>query len=84
MLGRGLGLNALVVSAGAVLAPTVASGILAVAFAVNVPIGIGPYLLGRRSLPDNRKSGSFDFEGTLPSASSGSSEGDGFADLFLA
>lgn len=46
MLGRGLGLNALVASAGAALGPTVASGILAVAswqwlFAVNVPIGIG-------------------------------------------
>jgi MFS transporter, DHA2 family, multidrug resistance protein len=44
MLGKGLGLNALVASAGAALGPTVASGILAVAswqwlFAVNVPIG---------------------------------------------
>jgi len=43
MLGKGLGLNALVASAGAALGPTVASGILAVAswqwlFAVNVPI----------------------------------------------
>jgi MFS transporter, DHA2 family, multidrug resistance protein len=74
MLGRGLGLNALVASAGAALGPTVASGILAVAswqwlFAVNVPIGIGAYLLGRKSLPDNPKSGSFDLEGTLLSAS---------------
>jgi len=32
MLGRGLGLNALVASAGAALGPTVAAGILAVAF----------------------------------------------------
>jgi MFS transporter, DHA2 family, multidrug resistance protein len=67
-------LNALVASAGAALGPTVASGILAVAswqwlFAVNVPIGIGAYLLGRKSLPDNPKSGSFDLEGTLLSAS---------------
>jgi DHA2 family multidrug resistance protein-like MFS transporter len=74
MLGRGLGLNALVASAGAALGPTVASGILAVAswqwlFAVNVPIGIGAYLLGRRSLPDNPKSGVFDLLGTLLSAS---------------
>jgi MFS transporter, DHA2 family, multidrug resistance protein len=73
MLGRGLGLNALVASAGAALGPTVASGILAVAswhwlFAVNVPIGIGAYLLGRKSLPDNPKSGSFDPQGTLLSA----------------
>jgi DHA2 family multidrug resistance protein-like MFS transporter len=74
MLGRGLGLNALVASAGAALGPTVAAGILAVAswqwlFAVNIPIGIGAYLLGRKSLPDNPKSGSFDLEGTLLSAS---------------
>jgi DHA2 family multidrug resistance protein-like MFS transporter len=74
MLGRGLGLNALVASAGAALGPTVASGILAVAswqwlFAINVPIGIGAYLLGRRSLPDNPKSGAFDLAGTLLSAS---------------
>ena len=74
MLGRGLGLNALVASAGAALGPTVAAGILAVAswqwlFAVNVPIGIAAYLLGRKSLPDNPKFGSFDLEGTLLSAS---------------
>jgi MFS transporter, DHA2 family, multidrug resistance protein len=74
MLGRGLGLNALVASAGAALGPTVAAGILAVAswqwlFAVNIPIGIGAYLLGRKSLPDNPKSGSFDLEGTLLSVS---------------
>src|ERR1700685_3159929 len=36
---------------------------------VNVPIGIAAYLLGRKSLPDNPKSGSFDLEGTLLSAS---------------
>src|SRR6202789_3474774 len=74
MLGRGLGLNALVASAGAALGPTVAAGILAVAswqwlFAVNVPIGIVTFLLGRTSLPDNPKSGSFDLGGTLLSAS---------------
>jgi len=74
MLGRGLDLNALVASAGAALGPTVAAGILAVAswqwlFAVNVPIGIGAYLQGRKSLPDNPKSGSFDLKGTLLSVS---------------
>jgi DHA2 family multidrug resistance protein-like MFS transporter len=73
MLGRGLGLNALVASAGAALGPTVASGILSIAswqwlFAVNVPIGIGAYLLGRNSLPDNPKSGKFDLAGTLLNA----------------
>jgi DHA2 family multidrug resistance protein-like MFS transporter len=69
-LGRGLGLNALVASAAAALGPTVASGILAVApwqwlFAVNVPIGALTFWLGRRSLPDNPKSGSFDRWGTF-------------------
>jgi MFS transporter, DHA2 family, multidrug resistance protein len=74
MLGKGLGWNALVASAAAALGPTVASGILAVAswqwlFAVNVPIGIVTFLLGRRSLPDNPKSGSFDLKGTVLNAS---------------
>jgi MFS transporter, DHA2 family, multidrug resistance protein len=74
MLGKGLGLNALVASAGAALGPTVASGILAVAswqwlFAVNVPIGIVAFLLGHRCLPDNPKSGSFDLRGTVLNAS---------------
>jgi MFS transporter, DHA2 family, multidrug resistance protein len=73
MLGIGLGLNALVASAGAALGPTVASGILAVGswqwlFAVNIPIGILTFLLGRRSLPDNPKSGSFDLNGTVLNA----------------
>jgi DHA2 family multidrug resistance protein-like MFS transporter len=74
MLGKGLGLNALVASAGAALGPTVASGILGVAswqwlFAVNVPIGIATFLLGRKSLPDNPKSGTFDLKGTVLNAS---------------
>jgi hypothetical protein len=38
-------------------------------FALYVPTGIGAYLLGRKSLPDNPKSGSFDLESTLLSAS---------------
>jgi DHA2 family multidrug resistance protein-like MFS transporter len=101
MLGQGLGLNALVASAGAALGPTVASGILAIAswqwlFAVNVPIGIVTFLLGRRSLPDNPKSGSFDLKGTVLNASMfgfgfigidlltrGGNEGGGLAALLL-
>jgi DHA2 family multidrug resistance protein-like MFS transporter len=68
MLGRGLGLNALVASAGAALGPTVAAGILAVAFR------------GQRSDRDRRLSAGkkiasgqpeirLDLEGTLLSAS---------------
>ena len=56
MLGRGMGYNAMVLSASAAAGPTIASLILSVAnwpwlFAVNVPIGIAAILLGRRCLP---------------------------------
>jgi len=55
-LGRGVGLNALVVSISGAIGPTVASGILAVGpwqwlFAVNVPIGIANVLFAARVLP---------------------------------
>ena len=57
-LGRGVGLNALVVSVASVLGPTIASAILAVGswqwlFAVNVPIGVAAWLLGRTTLPES-------------------------------
>ncbi|WP_409420149.1 MFS transporter [Pseudaeromonas sp. ZJS20] len=57
-LGRGMGLNALVVSVAAAAGPTVAAGVLAVAswqwlFAINVPIGILALVLGLRYLPGN-------------------------------
>lgn len=56
MLGRGIGLIALVVSISAAAGPTVAAGILSIAtwhwlFAVNVPIGLIAFLIGLRSLP---------------------------------
>ena len=55
MLGRGIGINALVVAVSAALGPTVAAGILSVAawqwlFAINVPTGIIA-LLAAPSLP---------------------------------
>ncbi|MDB5653860.1 MAG: transporter [Tardiphaga sp.] len=70
MLGRAVGLNALVVSAGAALGPTIASGVLALGpwewlFAINVPLGIVTLLIGGESLPDNPKSGTFDLVGTV-------------------
>jgi DHA2 family multidrug resistance protein-like MFS transporter len=57
-LGRGVGLNALVVSVASVLGPSVASAILAVGpwqwlFAVNVPIGVAAWFLGRAALPES-------------------------------
>ncbi len=57
-LGRGVGLNALVVSVASVVAPSVASAILAVGswqwlFAVNIPVGAAAWLLGRLALPES-------------------------------
>jgi MFS transporter, DHA2 family, multidrug resistance protein len=70
LLGRGIGVNALVVSAAAALGPPVASIILALAswkwlFAVNVPIGILTFVLGRESLPESPRSGSLDLVGAF-------------------
>jgi len=58
LLGRGIGLNAMVVSAASAVGPSVASAILAVApwpwlFAVNIPIGLAAMVLARLSLPPN-------------------------------
>lgn len=55
-LGRGVGLNALMVSTAAAIGPTVASGILAIGpwewlFAVNVPIGLFNLVFASRVLP---------------------------------
>jgi len=69
LLGRGVGLNALVVSAAAAFGPTVASGVLALGpwewlFAINVPIGVVAFFVGRKSLPANPKEGEFDLIST--------------------
>ena len=58
LLGRGVGLNALVVSIAAALGPTVASAILSVGpwewlFAVNVPIGVLNLALAASALPES-------------------------------
>src|SRR6201996_6709480 len=55
-LGRGIGINALVVATSAAVGPTVAAAILAVGswpylFAINIPIGIVTLLLAWRTLP---------------------------------
>ena len=60
-LGRGVGLNALMVSVASVIAPPVASSILAVAswpwlFAVNVPLGLAALLVAWRALPQSPRS----------------------------
>ncbi len=58
MLGRALGINALVVGTFAAIGPTMASGVLAIGhwrwlFALNVPIGIVTAIIAFRSLPDS-------------------------------
>jgi len=57
-LGRGVGYNALIGSTTSAMGPTIASAILAVAdwhmlFAVNVPLGVAAWFLGRWALPDS-------------------------------
>ncbi len=63
MLGRGIGINAVVVAVSAAIGPTVAAAILAVAswqwlFAVNVPVGLVALVAARalpRSPPSRRR-----------------------------
>ncbi len=60
MLGRGVGLNALVVAVAFTVGPTVASGILSVAswhwlFWINVPVGIVAIMLSTRTLPATKR-----------------------------
>ncbi|MCQ8277461.1 MFS transporter [Acetobacteraceae bacterium KSS8] len=62
LLGRGVGLLALVVSLAAAVGPSVAASVLAIAnwewlFAVNVPIGLANLWLARRFLPLSELSG---------------------------
>ena len=57
-LGRGVGYNALIGSTTSAMGPSIASAILAVAdwhmlFAVNLPLGILAWFIGRRVLPEN-------------------------------
>jgi MFS transporter, DHA2 family, multidrug resistance protein len=56
LLGRGMGLNALVAATCSAIGPTVASGILSVStwpwlFAINVPVGVVAMVIASRSLP---------------------------------
>ena len=67
-LGRGIGINAMVVAIAAAVGPTVAAAILAVAswpflFAINVPIGIAAIALGWHCLPHTKPAGhGFDWQ----------------------
>ena len=74
LLGRGIGINALVVAISAAVGPTIAAGILAVGtwpylFAINIPIGIVALTLGWRCLPHTaRASHTFDWQSAALSA----------------
>jgi DHA2 family multidrug resistance protein-like MFS transporter len=62
LLGRGIGLNALVVSLAAALGPTIASAILSVGgwewlFAVNLPIGLITIVIAAWAMPASDRSG---------------------------
>lgn len=57
-LGRGMGINSLIVAVSSAAGPTVAAAILSVAswqwlFLINVPVGIAALCLALRFLPDN-------------------------------
>jgi MFS transporter, DHA2 family, multidrug resistance protein len=61
-LGRGIGLNALIVAVFSALGPSIAAGILSVAswhwlFAINVPLGVVALLLAARVLPMTPRAG---------------------------
>ncbi|ABM41893.1 major facilitator superfamily MFS_1 [Acidovorax sp. JS42] len=57
-LGHGMAINSLVVATASMAGPSVAAAILSVAswpwlFAMNLPLGVGVWWLGRRALPVN-------------------------------
>jgi DHA2 family multidrug resistance protein-like MFS transporter len=73
LLGRGIGINALVVAVSAAAGPTIASGILSIAswpwlFAVNVPIGIATLALTRMLPRTPRADRRFDVPSALLNA----------------
>lgn len=73
-LGKGVGINAMLVAVSTGLGPTVAAGILAVGpwpwlFAVNIPIGCAAMIIAARALPHTpRASHRFDYPSALMNA----------------
>src|ERR1700735_4211439 len=74
MLGRGIGINAMVVAVSSAIGPSVAAGVLAVGpwpylFAINVPLGIAALALGLKYLPFTKPAGhDFDWQSAALSA----------------
>lgn len=59
-LGRGMGINSLIVAVSSAAGPTVAAAILSVAswqwlFLINIPVGLAALYLSLRFLPDNQQ-----------------------------
>lgn len=75
-LGRGIGINSLIVAVSAAAGPTIAAAVLSVAswqwlFAINVPIGLLAWLLGMKYLPANNMKSNcnrFDFTSCVMNA----------------
>jgi DHA2 family multidrug resistance protein-like MFS transporter len=60
MLGRAIGINALVVAVSAAIGPTIAAAILAIGhwrwlFAINIPIGVLALAIGSWALPETER-----------------------------
>jgi MFS transporter, DHA2 family, multidrug resistance protein len=74
LLGRGIGLNALIVAVSAAVGPTAAAAILAAGtwpylFAINIPLGVAAVALGWHCLPHVRPAiHSFDWQSAVLSA----------------
>jgi len=74
LLGRGIGINALVVAVSAAVGPTLAAGILAfghwpMLFIINIPFGIAAFIVGTRFLPySSPGSHEFDWQSALMAA----------------
>ena len=75
-LGRGMGINSLIVAVSTAAGPTVAAAILSVAswkwlFLINIPVGLAALYLAFRFLPDNvqkAKEQRFDIPGAIMNA----------------
>ena len=66
-IGRGMGINAMVIAISAAAGPSVASGILSIAswhwlFAINLPLGFIALLLGAKHLPRQEETSKHKFD----------------------
>lgn len=76
ILGRGMGVNAMVVAVSAAAGPSIAGSILSIAswhwlFVINIPIGLTALIIGYRLLPHNPKTDTvrrFDKTGAIANA----------------